>query len=357
VPVIPQPKVEKRMKIIHISEIGNSAASTIIESLESAKGQNLEIHIASPGGYVYEGIQIYNAIRDYKRSYPSAVITIILKGLVASMASYIACAPADIVKAEDNAVYMIHNPWSYAAGDWREMQKNMETLKSLSGLMSKAYAARSGKTPDEIAELMNNETWYFGDEILEAGFVDEIIQSDSPEDKNTALTSAKMKFSVMSEHMRRMNALLPLSDMDPHHSLNKFAHQTTQNPAAGGNNNEVIMNLEELKKQHPALYAEAVAEGAKQEGDRLSDLAKKDGISGVVKLKAEFKDSPLFNGINQIIDEALIKGWDEKQTVMEIARWSSSGTAIASLESIPSMSFNAGSDAGSDDSKITKMEA
>ena len=112
-------------KKINISgEIGwDYFTSMLSDDLKAAKGEDLEIDIASPGGDVFAGIEMYNMIRDYKRENPKSQIMMTLKGMGASMASYIMMAPADLRAAEDNAVFMIHNPWSLAIGDYKEMEK------------------------------------------------------------------------------------------------------------------------------------------------------------------------------------------------------------------------------------------
>ena len=115
------------MIIINISgEIGcDVTPNKIKKQLDAAKGKDIDVHITSPGGFVFDGIEIFNAFRDYKKQYPKAQMMLTIKGLAASMASYLAVNPAfDLVAAEDNAVFMIHNAWGGAVGDYREMKKS-----------------------------------------------------------------------------------------------------------------------------------------------------------------------------------------------------------------------------------------
>jgi ATP-dependent Clp protease protease subunit len=112
------------------------------------------------------------------------------------MASYLACCPAaDRVVAEDNAVFMIHNAWTWAVGNAADLIKTAETLTGLDALMNQAYVKRTGKSADEIASMMSAETWLYGSEIRDAGFVDEIIGSeDGEKDRAAALSTGKVKF-------------------------------------------------------------------------------------------------------------------------------------------------------------------
>jgi len=201
------------VKIIRLSgTVGAdfSGASLAVE-LHDAAGDDLDIQVASPGGSVFDGLEIFNAIRDYRRQNPSAQIVITLKGLAASMASYIASVEvANRVRAEDNAVFMLHNPWSIASGDHREMQKSSDFLKGLADLLATAYVKRSRKSRAEITKMMDAETWLFGDEIKAAGFADEIIQgsddngkpSASTKDKSAAIGAARVEFAKMQKLIR-----------------------------------------------------------------------------------------------------------------------------------------------------------
>ena len=106
------------MKIIPISGIigWDISAKEIRAALDTAGGEEIEVQIASPGGFIYDGLEIFNLIRNYKGAKSTR-----LMGMAASMASYIAMA-GDRVIAEDNSIFMIHNAWGGAVGDvlsWR----------------------------------------------------------------------------------------------------------------------------------------------------------------------------------------------------------------------------------------------
>jgi ATP-dependent Clp protease, protease subunit len=195
-------------KIIISGEIGfmGTMPADIRAQLAEAAGGDLDIQISSPGGSVFDGFEIYNMIRDYKRDNPTAQITITLKGEAASVASYLAVNPAaDMVVAEDNAVFMIHNAWNLAIGDYREMEKAGNMLRGVDMILAKAYADATGKPVEEMQGLMNAETFFFGDEIKAAGFVDEIIKAPEEEqkDRDQAVAVSKVHVAAMLETMRK----------------------------------------------------------------------------------------------------------------------------------------------------------
>ena len=171
-------------------EIGwDITAISINEQLEKAAGQDVVFEIASPGGSVFEGVEIFNAIRNYEGKTEARIV-----GIAASMASYIPLA-AEKVLAEDNATYMIHNAWGIAMGDSEEMKEQAEQLESINKLIAQEYVNKTGKSEKEILKLMSDETWLFGDEIKKEGFIDEVIIHDGDKkDKDSSISEAKESF-------------------------------------------------------------------------------------------------------------------------------------------------------------------
>jgi len=184
------------------SEIGywGISAKEVKRQLDEASG-DIAIEISSPGGSVYQGVEIFNAIKKYDKG----EVTTIIVSIAASMASYIALA-GDTIKAYDNAVYMIHNASIYSWGDHRALRKDADLVESLSSLLAKAYVAKTGKTEKEIGDMLDAETYLFGDEILENGFIDEIITSNEEPDKGTskalAIESVKSCIAHYQEHSK-----------------------------------------------------------------------------------------------------------------------------------------------------------
>lgn len=260
------------MKIINISgEIGwDVMPADVRKQLDEAKGKDIEIQIASPGGFVFDGIEIYNMIRDYKRKNPNAQIMATIKGMAASMASYIAMNPAiDLLTAEDNAVFMIHNVWGVSIGDYREMLKTAEIFQGLTDILSVAYSNKSGKENEDIRKMMDSESWFFGAEIKEAGFVDEMIKTEEKKEKVTAISESKVKMKILSEKLekspveyQKIAAMLRPENNNEEHKQESTPSKEdedikNQNPAQREKLEEVsVMTLDQLLKDNPAAKIE-----------------------------------------------------------------------------------------------------
>lgn len=245
------------MKVIKISgEIGWEVIPKDIQAeLDAANGDDLEVHIASPGGSVMHGIEIFNMFRDYKRHNPDSQNMAIIKGRAVSMASYLAVNPAfDLVAAEDNAVFMIHNTYGAVAGDYRDMMKMAEILDGLNDLLGSAYSRKNGKKLSDMRKLMDEESWYFGDDILKAGYVDEIIKTENQESQpEVALAEAKLQFMPVSEKIAAqkidMNKIAAM--LKP-----KEAQTPAQDTRENNKTEESSMTLKELLEQNPAAKIE-----------------------------------------------------------------------------------------------------
>ncbi len=128
----------------------------------------IDLRINSPGGEVFEALAIYNALQRF----PAPIITHI-DGLCASAATLVALG-ADEVHMADNAMFMIHEPWTVVVGDSDELQKQADVLDALAKNILNIYARKSGADLDTIRAWMQAETWLNADQALDAGFVDTI---------------------------------------------------------------------------------------------------------------------------------------------------------------------------------------
>ena len=191
-------------KIIALSgDVGwEITAAKIRSELAAAKGKDVEFHVNSPGGFVSESLEIFNLIRGHK-GHTEARIT----GVAASAASYIILA-ADKVTAHENAVLMIHNAWNLAIGDHNDMRKVADTLESLSNIYAKEYSKVTGKALEDIKSFMDADSFFFGDEILAEGFVDEIIAvpEDSDDDKASAVIKARASMDTCFARLKDSEA-------------------------------------------------------------------------------------------------------------------------------------------------------
>lgn len=127
----------------------------------------ITLRINSPGGSVFDGNAIFNQLKQHK-----AKVTAHIDGLAASMASVIAMA-ADHIVMPENALMMIHNPWTVSIGNAEELRKDADLLDTIKRTLLTAYG-RSAMTDDEISEMMDAETWLTGADAVEMGFADEL---------------------------------------------------------------------------------------------------------------------------------------------------------------------------------------
>ena len=128
----------------------------------------LTVRIDSPGGSVFEGFSIFNALKDYP-----GPVNAIIESAAFSIASYIMLA-ADTIEIADNGFVMIHNPATGSGGDSSEHQKQAALLDKLEAAMIKAYVDATGKPEEAIRTLMANETYYDAEEAVEAGLATSI---------------------------------------------------------------------------------------------------------------------------------------------------------------------------------------
>lgn len=187
-----QAKEDQTADIYIYDEIGGwgISARRFTEDLISLGNlSHINLHIHSPGGEVFDGIAIYNQLKNH-----SATITVYIDGLAASMASVIAMV-GDTVIMPKNAMMMIHKPWGVSWGDANDMREYADLLDKLENVLIPAYVAKTGKTTEEITAMLEQETWLDGDECVEHGFADKVIE---PVKAMASLTSKRIEeFSSM----------------------------------------------------------------------------------------------------------------------------------------------------------------
>lgn len=152
------------------------AADELVPEIRGLDVSTLNVYINSPGGDVYEGIAIRNALRQHK-----AKVVTHVDGLAASAASFIACAGDEVVMGE-NAEIMIHDAWGIGIGNAEDMRTLADDLDRISGNIAAMYAAKAGGDADEWRDRMRSETWYSAADAVEAGLADRLdSDTDEPE--------------------------------------------------------------------------------------------------------------------------------------------------------------------------------
>jgi ATP-dependent protease ClpP protease subunit len=159
-------------EVMLYDEVGGwlgATADEFIADLRGVTAPNLRVRINSPGGSVFEGIAIANALR----SHPANVV-IQVDGIAASIASVIAMA-GDRIEMAPNTMLMIHDASGVCLGNAADMEEMAELLDLISDNIADAYASRAGGTRDEWRARMRAETWYLPEDAVENGLADEAI--------------------------------------------------------------------------------------------------------------------------------------------------------------------------------------
>ncbi len=149
---------------------GGVTAKNFQKELSAIKAGQIDLHINSPGGAVFDGITIYNLLKQHP-----ANITTYIDGLAASIASVIALSGDKVIMAE-NALWMMHNPSGMVIGNSNDMRSMADVLDKIRESTMTAYVSKSGKSNEDIITMLDAETWMNADEAKEAGFVDEISE-------------------------------------------------------------------------------------------------------------------------------------------------------------------------------------
>jgi len=164
--------------VLHIyDEIGffGVTAADLVRDLAAVTG-DLEIRMNCPGGDVFESIAIYNML-----SQRQGTVSVIVDGLAASAASFIAQAasPGQLTVAK-TASMMIHDAFGMGIGNADDMRALADLLDQQSGNIAGIYAGRSGKPVAQWREAMRAETWYVGQEAVDAGLADTVQGGPEP---------------------------------------------------------------------------------------------------------------------------------------------------------------------------------
>ena len=147
-------------------------SKTVSSILRKNKGKAVTVNINSPGGDFFEGLAIYNQLKAH-----DAAVNIRVVGMAASAASVIAMAGTSIMVA-DAGFLMIHNAWNCVCGNRNDFRDIADTLEQFDASMASLYAKQTGISVEEIAAMMDAETWISGEDALKQGFSTAVLDSD-----------------------------------------------------------------------------------------------------------------------------------------------------------------------------------
>ena len=256
-------------------DISDKAFKQDIENLGDV--ENIILHINSPGGSVFSAVAIANTLKNHK-----AKITANIDGLAASAATIITSA-CDTVKMPKNALFMVHNPITFAYGNNQDMQKTLEMLNKVKNSIIETYLNKAKTDKETLSELMDNETWMSAEEAKEYGFIDEILDENVEKEvienkliiNNMAFDISRFKnFKEKKNQEPRVINISVNSTGNPEEIADKFRDilNSTENQKNKGGN----MTLEELKNKFPELYNQIFNEGKEagitKERERMREI-------------------------------------------------------------------------------------
>lgn len=163
--------------VIGPSYWGYIGADEVIDALTKLEGQRVVARINSPGGGVDEGIAIYNALRRHKGG-----VDVVIDSLAASIASVIAMAGEKVTMANGSRI-MIHEPWTFAIGNSKELRKQADVLDTYSDAIMDTYTRKTKRKAEDIKPMLLEETWMSSKQAVDNGFADNIEGEavDAPE--------------------------------------------------------------------------------------------------------------------------------------------------------------------------------
>ena len=256
-------------------DISDKAFKQDIENLGDV--ENIILHINSPGGSVFSAVAIANTLKNHK-----AKITANIDGLAASAATIITSA-CDTVRMPKNALFMVHNPITFAYGNNQDMQKTLEMLNKVKNSIIETYLNKAKTDKETLSELMDNETWMSAEEAKEYGFIDEILDENVEKEvienkliiNNMAFDISRFKnFKEKKNQEPRVINISVNSTGSPEEIADKFRNilNSTENQKNEGGN----MTLEELKNKFPELYNQIFNEGEEagvtKERERMREI-------------------------------------------------------------------------------------
>lgn len=243
------------------------------EDLESLGGKDITVRINSGGGDVFAAHAIHNQLVAYKGR-----VTVVIDGLAASAATIIAVA-GDRIIMPSNALFMIHNP-AIGLSDYygaEELLKAAEALNTIKGSIVAAYRKRCKASAEELAAMMDAETWMSAAECLEKGFVDEIQGSVSPVLNGSSLIVNRVNFDM--KNFKNQDALKScINKKTEEKTMSKLEEFLNSLGLKFADESQPTASVQNVAPQQPAVDAEQIAKNAVEaERQRVAALEAMDG--------------------------------------------------------------------------------
>lgn len=172
--------------------------------LRSIGAKPITVAMNSPGGDVFEGLAIYNLLREHP-----AEVTVSVMGLAASAASVIAMA-GDKITMGLGSQMMVHRSWGMVIGNANDLAAAVPIFQGFDASMTEIYSARTGLTAEEIAAYLDGPqkssdgTWFTAQEAVDAGFADTVDASSSSSSNGSGALSARRRLDEILATGKRL---------------------------------------------------------------------------------------------------------------------------------------------------------
>jgi len=171
----------------------------IAGALRQIGDSDVVVNINSPGGDYFEGLAIYNLLREH-----TGRVTVKILGIAASAASVIAMA-GDEVQIARAGFLMIHNAWVCACGDRHQLRETGDWLEPFDATAADIYAVRTGINTADLATMLDKETWIGGADAVERGFADTLLSSDQvTDDPNQRERGDRLRAERSADNLGRL---------------------------------------------------------------------------------------------------------------------------------------------------------
>lgn len=311
----------------------NSAANFVKRFGEAQNSADVvELHIHCPGGDVFEGNVIYNAILQSKKP-----VDVYIDGMAASMASIVMLAGRKIYMAE-NAFVMIHSPYTFASGTSDDLEKSVHLLRSMEEAFVAAYCKRTGKEAEAVREWMKGDNWFTAKEALAEKLIDGIVGTSNveiavPEDeiRKTKAESVIKQFSAFTKNNYKPKNK---NKMDKQSLIDKFGLQGVTAQSSDAEIEAAIdmkinageRQVAEMKKQQvkdavtAAIAAKKITEHQRETYEAVGE---KNGLEVLAKVFEGIRiTQPITAQLNENgkTAEASHEGWDWEKWQQEDPR-------------------------------------
>jgi ATP-dependent protease ClpP protease subunit len=214
-------------------EPGIVTAKAFVEELAKLPDsvKTIRLHVNSPGGDVFAAVTMANALRDQRTS-KGRTVDVLIEGLAASAASIVIMA-GDTIRISDNALVMIHNPYSIAVGTATDMRKWADELDTIRASIIATYRWHSELSEEDLGSLMDDETWMDADDALTYGFATEKVEGLRVAALLDPRAMARLK--VPEQFRARVEAFLepaPAPEPEPAPAAAAAAAEAAPTPAA-----------------------------------------------------------------------------------------------------------------------------